>query len=60
MSETTETPAPGRPAELQDGKRVNVYLDAQALEIARRLGDGNVSAGIRRALRECRAPDESA
>jgi len=40
----------GRPQEMEGGKRVNVYLDAQSLASASRLGDGNVSEGIRRAL----------
>lgn len=44
-------PAPkGRPATMQDGKRVNVYLDQPSLDRAADLGDGNVSAGIRKAL----------
>lgn len=42
----------GRPAEMEGGKRVNVYLDAESLERAAKLGSGNVSEGIRRALRE--------
>lgn len=42
--------APGRPAELAGGKRVNVYLDAGSLDTASRLGGGNVSEGIRLAL----------
>lgn len=33
------------------GQRVNVYLDADSVEVARRLGGGNVSAGIREALK---------
>lgn len=41
----------GRPAELEGGKRVNVYLDAESLSIASKIGDGNVSDGIRKALR---------
>jgi len=41
----------GRPAEMVGGKRVNVYLDQAALDAASRLGEGNVSDGIRRALR---------
>lgn len=41
----------GRPPEMEGGKRVNVYLDAESLEIASNLGNGNVSDGIRRALR---------
>lgn len=35
---------------MQDGKRVNVYLDAASLERAAELGGGNVSEGIRLAL----------
>lgn len=42
--------APGRPVEMKDGKRVNVYLDAATLEEAQKLGDGNVSDGLRRAV----------
>lgn len=42
--------APGRPAEMKGGKRVNVYLDDASLARAAKLGDGNVSEGIRRAL----------
>lgn len=40
----------GRPAEMNEGKRVNVYLDAASLARASALGEGNVSEGIRRAL----------
>ena len=40
----------GRPTEIKDGKRVNVYLDSKSLDIAAKLGDGNVSEGIRKAL----------
>lgn len=42
--------APGRPAAMEGGKRVQVYLDANSLKIADRLGGGNVSEGIRQAL----------
>ena len=41
--------APGRP-ETVKGKACNVYLNAENLVIASKLGDGNVSAGIRKAL----------
>lgn len=41
----------GRPPEMANGKKVNTYLDAQSIEIANRLGDGNVSEGIRKALK---------
>lgn len=40
----------GRPAVMSGGKRVNVYLDADSLDRAAKLGDGNVSEGIRRSL----------
>lgn len=42
----------GRPQEMTGGKRVNVYLDEESLAAASRLGDGNVSDGIRKALRQ--------
>lgn len=45
----------GRPAALDAGQRVNVYLDAESAAIARALGGGNVSAGIRAALKRARA-----
>ena len=32
-------------------KRINIMLDAESLQIATRLGGGNISAGIRMALR---------
>ena len=43
--------APGRPSEMNEGKRVNVYLDAASLAAAAKLGNGNVSEGIRLALK---------
>ncbi|WP_157040505.1 hypothetical protein [Polaromonas naphthalenivorans] len=42
----------GRPAEMENGKRVNVYLSVKDLELASTLGNGNVSAGIRLALKK--------
>lgn len=41
----------GRPAEMSGGKKVNTYLDAESITIAARLGNGNVSEGIRKALK---------
>lgn len=35
---------------MEKGKRVNVYLDALSLATANKLGNGNVSEGIRIAL----------
>lgn len=42
----------GRPAEMAGGKRVQVYLDAESISIASSLGKGNVSEGIRKALKQ--------
>lgn len=57
MSETpkpkrTRAPGGGRRGFLEGGKRVNVYLDAESLETAEQIGRGNISDGIRRALKE--------
>lgn len=41
----------GRPSEMSGGKKVNTYLDAESVAIATRLGNGNVSEGIRKALK---------
>lgn len=41
----------GRPAEMSGGKKVNTYLDAESIAIATRIGNGNVSEGIRKALK---------
>lgn len=40
----------GRPTEMEGGKAVKVYLDAPSRAIAIKLGNGNVSEGIRKAL----------
>ena len=41
----------GRPSEMSGGKKVNTYLDAESIAIATSLGNGNVSEGIRKALK---------
>lgn len=41
----------GRPSEMTGGKKVNTYLDAESIATAQRLGNGNVSEGIRKALK---------
>lgn len=50
----TDTPRkPGRPRILPVGdKRRTITFDAETLARARELGDGNINAGVRRALRE--------
>lgn len=40
----------GRPVELKNGQRTQVYLDEDSKKLAKRLGGGNVSEGIRKAL----------
>ena len=51
MKPTNPKASPGRPPSLYGGKRVNVYLDAASLKAADKLGGGNVSEGIRIALK---------
>jgi hypothetical protein len=41
---------PGRPEEMQDGKRRNVYIDDASWQKANVLGNGNASKGLRIAL----------
>ncbi len=47
-------PAPkrGAPVRLSGLRRVNVTLDENSVEIAERIGRGNLSAGVRQALAE--------
>lgn len=45
----------GRPTELEKGREANTYLDAESIAIATRLGNGNVSEGIRKALKQAGA-----
>lgn len=52
-------PGPGRPRK-DDGEKplqVNVKLSPALIERARALGDGNLSAGIRRALEQLETTD---
>ena len=48
VTQTVKKPV-GRPPSVLGG-RVQVYLDAKSLEMASKLGAGNVSQGIRKAL----------
>jgi len=56
---TGKRPRPGRPVVIRDGRQVAIFLDPESLETARALGDGNVSAGIRRALALARPTNEA-
>jgi len=44
-------PGAGRKAEVTGLRKVQVYLDPASIDTAKKLGDGNVSAGVREALR---------
>ena len=46
----------GRQATMTGGGRINVYLDDESAEIAALIGNGNVSKGIRLALKRARSP----
>ncbi len=41
----------GRPRSV-GGRRIQLYLDDDSLQVAAQLGDGNISMGIRQALRQ--------
>lgn len=49
MSGTEKRPR-GRPEQMKEGKRRNVYIDNESWEAAQKLGNGNASEGIRIAL----------
>lgn len=59
IKQTTEKRSVGRPAAVK-GKRVQVYLDDESIVIATRLGNGNVSEGIRKSLKEADSAAEGA
>jgi hypothetical protein len=50
MTNTLKTKKAGRPRTMKDGKDIKVHLDSDTIEKASRLGNGNISAGIRKAL----------
>lgn len=41
----------GRPKYLNNGRKIQVYLDEESLTFATKLGMGNISAGVRAALK---------
>lgn len=49
-------PVRGRRPTLVGGTRKNVYLDTASIEAAIRLGNGDMSEGIRKALRRYETP----
>lgn len=48
-------PGAGRPAQLLGSRRVNIYLDAESVYTAQLIGAGNVSEGVRVALKKVKA-----
>jgi len=48
----------GAPRRLEGGKTLHVYIDAPGLQEALCLGDGNVSAGVRLALKQSRESNQ--
>lgn len=51
MDNEDKPPVRGRRPVLVGGTRKNVYLDTASIEAAIRLGNGDMSEGIRKALR---------
>jgi hypothetical protein len=45
----------GRPTEVEGGRRMNLYLDRESVQTAKEIGNGNMSEGIRGALRAVKA-----
>ena len=41
---------PGRPPKMRDGRRINLYLPQAIVDQLERLGEGNVSLGVVRAV----------
>lgn len=54
----TSRRSPGRPKEISQGKNASVYLDDITLDMARKIGDGNLSQGIRKAVESYPMMDE--
>lgn len=44
---------PGRPPKMRDGRRINLYLPQAVVDRLEKLGDGNVSLGVVRAVERC-------
>lgn len=41
----------GRPSTGHNGRDIKIYMDAESISAAARIGDGSVSAGVRLALK---------
>ena len=52
---TTEKKPKGFQKKMEGGKRVFAYLDQASIDAAKKIGNGNISEGIRQALKCCNA-----
>ena len=50
MSTSAKKRKPGRPAKMRDGRRINLYLPQAVIDRLEKLGEGNVSLGVQRAV----------
>lgn len=50
MDNEKKTGSRGRPSQMDDGKRRNVYMSERDAEYLKELGNGNLSEGIRAAV----------
>ena len=48
-------PGAGRPSKLVGARCLNIYLDAESVQTAQLIGEGNVSEGVRLALKMVKA-----
>ena len=50
MSAASNKRKPGRPPKMRDGRRINLYLPQAVIDGLEKLGEGNVSLGVQRAV----------
>jgi hypothetical protein len=55
-NDANDAPLPGRPPKMQGGRRINLWLDAATIKRAQEIGDGSISEGLRKAVRNYPAP----
>lgn len=48
---------PGRPPKMRDGRRINLYLPQAVIDRLEKIGEGNVSLGVQRAVEKLRDPN---
>jgi hypothetical protein len=52
MTNSLKPKKAGRPPLMKNGKDIKVHLDSDTIEKASKLGNGSISAGIRKAVLE--------